>query len=221
MRCLVFDFDGVLVDSNALKRSAYFEVFQDFSGARPLIERALGDEGERDRYDVIRSVLAGMADAGMIPRTDAGDRTLHERAERYNGICEEAVARAPETPGCSTTLRELAAMYPLYINSATPEAPLRRIVERRGWAGLFKSVLGRPKSKAANLELILANERIESAELAFIGDGRNDQAAAHACGCRFIAFRNGSSHFQPAPSTAITELAQLGSSVRLGGRDVC
>ena len=218
VQCVVFDFDGVLVDSNAVKRAAYFEVFRDFPEARPLIERAV-DEGEGDRYDVIRSVLSGMVDEGRISERNAGERALQERAERYNQICEAAVTLAPETSGCSATLRQLAGMFPLYINSATPEAPLRRIVERRAWAGFFKAVLGRPRTKVENLTLILEQERIPSGALAFVGDGSNDQMAAQACGCPFIAFSNGSTRFDPVPSTVITALAQLTLSLKIGGRD--
>jgi phosphoglycolate phosphatase len=209
VRCLVFDFDGVLVDSNALKYDAYFAVFRDVPAATPLIQRVLQNDNAGDRHDVIRSILAAMLESQLISEAAAGEHGVVARVEEYGRICEDAVMLAPETPGCSPALLTLADLCPLYINSATPEEPLRRIVARRRWGALFTDVLGRPRSKVENLEIVCERERISRGSLVFVGDSSSDQAAADRFGCPFIAFVNDWTAFRQVPARAITGLAEL------------
>ena len=51
-RCLSFDFDGVLVDSNAVKREAYFSIFAGVDGSRQAVEAACRALPAGDRFDM-------------------------------------------------------------------------------------------------------------------------------------------------------------------------
>lgn len=178
---MVFDFDGVLVDTNEVKQRAYFDVLRPMGVGPSTIEDALRSRAGADRHDVIAEAVrrAGIdADVPMLVR-------------RYGDICDEFAVQGPEIPGAATLLALLAPRFPLYLNSATPERALRIIVERRGWRGYFRDVLGRPGTKTVNLRTILARERIRPPALVFVGDGPLDAAAAIECGCRFVAFRGG------------------------------
>jgi len=188
IRCLVFDFDGVLVDSNAVKRSAYFDALGPIGASARLVEQVLDDHRLGDRYVVIREVLRRSASGAA--HGDAVERLVAECAGRYNDICERFTATCREIDGASGALERLSARYALYVNSATPEAPLRRVVARRGWAGYFRDVLGRPRTKVENLREILAREALQPAEVVMIGDGEADLDAATACGCGFIGVRS-------------------------------
>jgi len=188
IRCLVFDFDGVLVDSNAVKRGAYFEALGPVGAPAPLVEQVLDDHRLGDRYVVIREVLRRLPGGGV--HGDAAERLVAECAERYNDICEGFTGTCREIEGASGALGRLSSRYALYVNSATPEAPLRRVVARRGWAGYFRDVLGRPRTKSENLREIMAREAVQPTEVVMIGDGEADLAAATACGCGFIGVRS-------------------------------
>jgi len=209
MRCLVFDFDGVLVDSNELKRNLYFEVFQHIPGSRPVVSAAIRADMDGDRYDVIRSILQKMHAAGLMREGEADDEMLRQCTERYGLLCEEAVASAPETPECTASLERLSGECPLYVNSATPEEPLRRVVRRRDWEKFFKAVFGRPRTKLQILHAILEREGIPPHELAFVGDSPRDRSAAIACGCTFIAFLSRDHQFEATAPNAIKSLSEL------------
>ncbi len=204
---IAFDFDGVLVDSNSVKRSAFFDIFEPVERSAAEVEATLRDHGELDRFGVIAAVLARLkVREGGFPGTEG----LHgDLAERYNDICERHAAVCPEIPGATTTLHSLAARYPLYINSATPEEPLRRIVTRRGWDGLFQDVLGRPQTKVENLVQILEHTRARPHELLFVGDGAGDLAAALAVGCQFVGIRDDSGEFGAQGVTFVDDLHGL------------
>lgn len=207
IRCVVFDFDGVLVDSNAVKRRAYRDIFLDFgpAGAR-AVEAVLQADTEDDRFGVIRAILLRVPDPSSAEDLD---QRVAELAGRYNLICEEHAATCPEVAGASAALDRLGRSRSLYVISATPQDPLRRIIERRGWSTHFREVLGRPATKRENLGSVIRREALEPGEIVFVGDGRRDLEAAQRAGCRFVGVRNRYNDFDQAELTMIDDLRSL------------
>lgn len=209
-RCVVFDFDGVLVDSNAVKRQAYFDIFASLGhAAAATVDRVLAADVDSDRYELIRRMLAALPASGARAPAGRIDDLVNTYAERYNDICEEHAATCAEITGASETIGRLAASHPLYINSATPEAPLRRIVERRKWTPLFRDVLGRPRTKLENLHLVMGRENIGGADIVVVGDGRRDLDAARAVGARFVGVRNAFNDFEYGSLLLLDDLRPL------------
>jgi phosphoglycolate phosphatase len=207
IRCVVFDFDGVLVDSNAVKRQAYSDIFSGWGqSGTAAVEAVLRADTEDDRFGVIRAIFL------RLPNSPGGEeltRQVEEYAERYNAICEEHAAVCPEIAGASGVLDRLAPTHSLYVISATPQDPLRRIVERRGWSPYFREVLGRPATKHENLARVLQLEGIDGSRIVFVGDGRRDLEAAREIGCRFVGVRNRFNDFDLADLTIIDDLRGL------------
>ena len=202
IRCLVLDFDGVLVDSNAVKHRAYFDVFAHVPGAAPIVADVLRTYRFGNRYDVIGAVVR-RCDSG----TDEGE-AVARYTERYNEICEEHAATCAEIDGASASLRVWADRMPLYVNSATPEEPLRRIVARRGWLPRLRGVFGGPATKVDNLERACRDAAVPTAEVLFVGDREADRRAAVACGCAFVGFQDAGNDFE-STVTVITHLHEL------------
>lgn len=215
IRCVVFDFDGVLVDSNAVKRQAYNQIFSDFGpGASSAVEAILRADLEDDRFGIVRAILSALPNP---PSEENLDHLVAQQAERYNRICEEHAGTCPEVPGASEALSRLARRHSLYVISATPQDPLRRIVGRRGWAAHFREVLGRPATKRENLGRVMQREGIDGRAIVFIGDGRRDLEAAREAGCRFVGVRNRFNDFDPADLTMIDDLRGLPPLIEQSG----
>jgi phosphoglycolate phosphatase-like HAD superfamily hydrolase len=212
--CVVFDFDGVLVDSNAVKRRAYRDIFADAPGSEAVVEAVLQSNPEDDRFAVIRSILQGLG--RDIGQTAEQDLLVAEYGARYNTICEEHAAICAEVCGASSALARLAPSHALYIISATPEEPLRRIVKRRNWSRYFREVLGRPRTKVENLARVIRREGIQGQRIVFVGDGRRDLDAAREAGCRFVGVRNEFNDFDPAGLTMVNDLTGLAELVEAG-----
>lgn len=205
---VVFDFDGVLVDSNRIKREAYYRVFRGMD-ADEVIARRLDEHPRAHRYDHIKTIVRHLIAGGWLRECTDPDRYVDRRAAEYTRICETETAGCEEIKGASSVLPELAAAYPLYINSSTWEASLRRVVGRRGWRGLFRAVLGAPRSKVENLQSILSWQAADAEELVFVGDGDGDREAALASGCKFVGIRNEMNSFQQQDVDSLDDLLGL------------
>lgn len=205
---VVFDFDGVLVDSNRIKREAYYRAFRGMH-ADEVIARCLDERPQAHRYDHVRTIVRHLIAGGWLPERSDPDRYVDHYVAQYTRICETETARCDEIRGASSVLPALATAHPLYVNSSTWEASLRRVVERRGWRGLFRAVLGAPRSKVENLQAIMSTETAEASELVFVGDGHGDREAALASGCQFVRIRSELNSFQQQDVDSLDDLLGL------------
>lgn len=209
--CVVFDFDGVLVDSNAVKRNAYFEALADIPGSADAITAILDDLTlePADRYHTMERIVSLLGDrilhAGDRPRLTA------ERVERYSSICARGLRLAAELPGASRLLAGLCETHPLYVNSATPEPILLATVAERGWTTYFQDILGSPATKVANLQRIALAEGIELRQILFVGDSDIDRRAAEQTGCAFVGVVIEEGRFNQPVERVIADLSSLPS----------
>ncbi len=177
----MFDFDGTLVDSNALKRAAFFQVLAGPVASASLVAAVLADLPSADRLGIIAETLRRVRGAAPV------SAEVGALAAAYNGICEAGAVACAEMPGASDLLRTLRPVVPLHLNSATPEEPLRRIIESRRWTEFFTTVYGRPTSKLANLRRIAHASGVPADCMVLVGDNGEDAWAAREFGCAFVA----------------------------------
>ncbi|MGH2628765.1 MAG: HAD family hydrolase [Anaerolineales bacterium] len=200
VRVLVCDFDGVVVDSNRLKREAFFHLVPAEMG--PIVEAVLAEAREEPRVEIIRRILTaahGHADA----------KTVASLAEAYDREVTASIRAIGPRPGVRETLAGLARRYEVSLSSTTPEASLRRTVADLGLAGLFRQVRGAPASKADNLGSIMAAAGAAGEEVVVVGDGESDLASARAHGCHFVGIPNEFNRWDGAGFPVIADLTTL------------
>lgn len=197
IRCVVFDFDGTLVMSNAIKRDGFFAVTAEIAGGADAMTALLAAP-PGDRFAIFAAFSARFGQ-------DAG-----EMAEAYGAWCEAAILEAPERTRATEALAALRQRgLRIWINSATPEAPLRAIVKRRYPPGSFDGVLGGHNRKVANLRAVMSAEGLTPDEILMVGDGIDDKLGAAEIGCRFVGLTEGTLSLSPDPGPMIADLRDL------------
>lgn len=198
---IVFDLDGTLIESDAVKTRAYFDIFPPSSAA--AVEAAIRADRYENRFDRIARIL----------RTASGAEPARAEVERlakaYNDICESHQSACAERPGASRVLERLASSRPVYLCSGTWEESLLRIVRARGWERFFRGVFGGPRRKAENLERVARHSGLPAAAMLVVGDTRDDRDAAVEKGCAFLGVRSGSSDFGTDVVRMLGDLSEL------------
>lgn len=188
MRCFAgldavfFDFDGVLVDSMAVKARAFARLYEEDAPqvVRQVTEyhAANGGMSRYKKFEHFERVLLGR---------EPDEKRLTGLGERFASLVVEEVVASPEVEGAGALLCRLKkARIPCYVVSGTPESELRQIVLRRGLSGFFSQVRGSPTEKTQILaELMHAYCHRAECSL-MVGDALGDYAAAQAVGMPFL-----------------------------------
>lgn len=208
---LVFDCDGVILDSADLKRRAFADFYRDqpepFRSAI-LAYLARGGGQPRDvKFHHIEAHILGR------PISDTRIRRLSAQfAERV----EARVAKAPTIPGAIEFLKRWRGKTPLFLLSATPQAELRRIVRQRGLEPLFDDVLGAPPDKVNGLLNLLIHHGHAAARTVMVGDSYNDYRAARSNATHFIGVLPETATQSPFPSNTpcVPDLHTLDAALR-------
>ena len=172
---LIFDFDGVLVDSFA----AYYAINVQ---AAQSIGRSLSPDEYRGWFtDSVRSAR----------RAYVGDPAAHEQfLAAYRSAREIPYAQVGMFPGAVNCVRKLAAQLPLAIASITTAELIRQHLQHNGIADCFVSVLGTGRSQSTKA-VILQESRTSlgttAEQTAFVTDTVSDVHEGHALGLRSIA----------------------------------
>jgi len=181
IQAIVFDFDGVLVESVSVKGQAFVALYADESEEiRGQVLEHHTENGGVSRYDKIRhyeTVFCG--------RT-VDEEGVQKLAAKFSDIVEDMVVQAAWVPGALDFIKKYHGNVPFYIASATPQDELRRITEKRKISQYFNDILGSPKKKGEHLADVITRENYEPAKVVMIGDAITDYNAAQAASTQFI-----------------------------------
>lgn len=188
IRCVVFDFDGTLVDSNAIKRNAFFEILADLDPPGELVSAVLDRRPDGDRYQLADDLATALDERNALPTHQTREDFAQALAAAYTAHCERAVASCREIDGATQALRNLSQRgLPLYVNTATPLGALAPILRKRELDHFFTGVYGAPAGKLENLREIAREAQAEPVEMLAVGDRDDDRRAATEFGCHFVS----------------------------------
>lgn len=181
IKALIFDFDGVLVESVDIKTEAFRELFKEYSSdVDELIEYHTFNGGV-SRFVKIRYFFE------RIRGEKLSEKTFNEYCLKFSRLVVDKVVKAPYVAGAEELLNDCFGKYQMYVISGTPNGEIRSIVKERSMGRFFKDVFGSPNEKKNLVKTILGENDLHSSEAIFIGDSRTDAEAAQENDIGFIA----------------------------------
>ena len=145
LRAIVFDFDGVIANSEPLHYRAFRDVL-DESGI-PFCEQDC--YGQYLGFDDVGVFKAVATDRGLAWTGDRVAKLVRSKAERMERL-EQHVSML--FPGAEAAVRRAAALVPLAIASGALRVEIGRVLDREGLTSYFKAIVAAedtPVSKPA------------------------------------------------------------------------
>lgn len=201
---IIFDFDGVLVESVDVKTRAFAALYSQ-CGAEVAAKVAAYhlEHGGVSRFEKFRHFHQVFLGRGLSEREE------RELDARFSQLVEDAVVGSPWVPGAREALERHHEEISLFVASGTPDAELKRIIAHRAMSRYFVSVHGAPETKAEIIARILTEHRLQPQDLLMVGDSRTDYEGAASNGVRFLArVAAGDSPF-PSEVPTIRDLREL------------
>jgi len=181
IKAVIFDFDGVLVESAEIKTEAFGQLFSTYPDkVHEIVEYHKRNMGI-SRYVKFRYFYENILGKELSHNEEM------ELGEKFSQIVLEKILKAPFVGGALDFLDKYHKKIPLFIASGTPDNELQYIVEERGISRYFKEIHGTPRKKPEIVLDILSRYSLNAPEVVFVGDAESDLKASRETSVRFIA----------------------------------
>ena len=205
IKSIIFDFDGVVVESVDIKTRAFAKLFE--AEGKEVVEQVVDYHMKHigvSRFDKFRYFYGNMLNR-------------HLAEEEFDGLCQkfsrlvvDEVVNASFVDGAQEFLESKSKLFKCFVVSATPQNEIEEIARRRNISHFFISIYGSPRNKTDIVKEILDIHELLPEEVVCIGDAMSDYEAARSNSVEFIArLDNNEEIFASVDCVKIRDLTRL------------
>jgi len=183
---IIFDFDGVILDSVPIKTEAFRKLFESYpeDKVKQLIEYHIKNGGI-SRYKKIKYFF------NELLNQDIFEDEILTYANRYSKITKEELTNPKYIiEDAVNFIKQNYQKYNMHIASGADENDLKYICEKLNLTKYFLSIHGSPIVKPEIVKNILESNHYKKGETILIGDSINDYEAAKENGIEFYGYNN-------------------------------
>lgn len=214
LKAIIFDFDGVIVESVDIKTRAFAHLFRDYPDdiIKKIVKFHL-DNGGISRFEKFKIIYKDFLNKNLSKEEE-------ERLGReFSEFCYNGVLTCSYVNGAKEFLERNYKKFVFFIVSGTPHDEMNHIVDARQLRKYFKEILGTPGSKGELIKVILKKYNLKPTEVVFIGDSPTDYKGAEEAHIKFIA-RVASDKYDPFKSNMYKIKYQI-KDLRLLKKTLC
>lgn len=180
IKAIIFDFDGVILNSNFIKADAFKYIFR--QADKTTLELILSHHllnGGMNRYDKIVYYYKEYL------KEELSESKYKELLKEFSTYIRKKMYQAEFIDG----VKEFISMYvdkDLHIVSASEEKELMDIIKYKHLDKYFKNILGSPISKSENIKYLIKKYKYKPSEVIYIGDSINDYLASKESNILFL-----------------------------------
>ncbi len=201
IKAIIFDFDGVLLESTHVKTTAFRELFSRWPDK--------ADEGvafHLKNMGISRYIKFRYFYENIISQRYSEEIGLKLGSE-FSGIVLEKIKATPFVNGTEAFLENCHTEYSFYIASGTPDEELLEIVSFKMIDRYFDGIFGSSLTKTEIIDNILGTNSLKNNMVVFVGDAVSDKKAAEETGVHFVLRVTQENHY--LRSTCRYEISDL------------
>lgn len=185
-RNILWDFDGVILDSMDIRSEGFREVLRSFPQSQ--VEELVAyhqKNGGLSRYVKFRYFFE------KIRGEEVGEEKVQELATRYSAIMRKSLTSSERLiPDVLSFIQQNFEQFRMHIVSGSDGQELRFLCKELHIDSYFKTIEGSPTPKIELVHEIIQRNVYKEEETCLIGDSVNDLEAAEKNGIMFFGFNN-------------------------------
>ena len=181
IQALIFDYDGVIAESNKIKLSAFKELFKNEKKEhiQELINFHINHEGI-SRIKKIEHFY------NKVLKKEISHEDLELKSTHFSSLVMKKVIECKKVKGVRKFLNNNSEKYKYFISTGTPTEEIKIILKETKMYDFFQEIYGSPETKVQHISSIIQKYKFNQDNLLFLGDSNTDLLAAKKCKIKFI-----------------------------------
>ena len=180
IKTIIFDFDGIIVESMDIKARAFAFLFKDYPEHVDEIVKFHMLHGVMSRFEKFEWIYQNLLHKPL------SESEMLELGKQFANFVYQEVVSCPFVKGALEFLNKYYKKISLFIVSGTPEEEIRSIIKERGLEKYFVEIFGTPEKKDILNSKILQKYKLNPEEIIAVGDSIDDWEGAEKAGIKFI-----------------------------------
>ena len=181
IKAIIFDFDGVILDSVNVKTDAFAKMFSSYGSE--VVEKVV--QHHKQHGGISRFVKIKHYYNEYLNR-EIDENELEKLCYEFSKLVYDGVINSPWIEGAKEFLVENHKSYKFFIATGTPQDEIINITFDLNIAQYFCGIYGSPRKKEELIQLIINKNQLHKEEILFIGDALTDYEAAKYYSIKFI-----------------------------------
>tara|TARA_Y100000591_G_scaffold125211_1_gene107050 strand:+ start:29632 stop:30258 length:627 start_codon:yes stop_codon:yes gene_type:complete len=185
LKGIIFDFDGVIADSNHIKTAAFSSLYERYGN--DIVAKVIKhheSNGGMSRFEKFKLYHESYLDKSIA------NKELEELSYQFSELVVKKVIQAPYVTGVLEYIQKCYKKYDLFISTGTPTKEMKQILIERGIDEYFTEIYGSPDKKSIHISKIMSRYNYHPDELIFYGDANTDIEAAEQACIPFVLIKN-------------------------------
>ena len=175
IKSIIFDFDGVILDSNKIKSNAFTKLFKDKNKNQENLDMII--RYHKDNMGISRNKKIKFYYENIL-KQKITNKEVDKIASDYSKLVFNKIIKTKFISGSKYFLSKNFKRYLFFVSSGTPENELINICEKRKIDKYFTGIYGSPDNKEKHIKRIMKKYSLKENEVIFIGDALADYNAA-------------------------------------------